>query len=66
MLWLDRLELSKQAAEIHAYLRKTGRPIQDADILIAATALLNNLTVVTDDSDWLRVPELKVVNWLRE
>jgi len=66
MLWIDRLELSKQAAEIHAYLRKIGRPIQDADILIAATARLNDLTVVTDDSDWLRVPELKVENWLRE
>jgi tRNA(fMet)-specific endonuclease VapC len=33
MLWIDNLELSKPAAKIHAYLRKTGRPIQDADIL---------------------------------
>jgi tRNA(fMet)-specific endonuclease VapC len=32
----------------------------------ATTALLNDLTVVTDDSDLLRVPELKVENWLRE
>jgi len=56
MLWIDSLELSKQAAEIHAYLRKKGTPIQDADILIAATALLNDLTVVTDDSDLLRIP----------
>jgi tRNA(fMet)-specific endonuclease VapC len=65
ILWIDTLELSKQAAEIHAYLRKKGTPIQDADILIAATALLNDLTVVSDDSDLLRVPHLKVENWLR-
>ncbi len=34
--------------------------IGDMDTLIAATALERNLTVVTADSDFLRVPGLKV------
>lgn len=65
LVWIDSLELSKKAAEIHADLKKKGTPIQDADILIAATALLHNLTVVTDDQHFWRISELKVENWLR-
>jgi predicted nucleic acid-binding protein len=34
--------------------------IGDIDTLIAATALERDLTVVTSDSDFMRVPELKV------
>jgi tRNA(fMet)-specific endonuclease VapC len=65
LLWIDSLELSTQAAEIHADLRRKGTPIQDADILIAATALIHQLTIVTADSDFLRVPNLTVENWLQ-
>jgi predicted nucleic acid-binding protein len=35
--------------------------IGDIDTLIAATALERNLTVVTIDSDFQRVPQLKVI-----
>lgn len=66
ILWIDDLELSKKAAEIHANLKQRGQLIQDADILIAATALINNLTVITDDKHFSRIPNLKVENWLRE
>ena len=64
LLWIDNLEISKMAAEIHADLKQKGQIIQDADILIAATALVNNLTVVTGDNHFLRIPNLKVENWL--
>ena len=52
--------------ERYADIRRTLRPphgpglIGDIDTLIAATALEPNLTVVTTDSDYERVPGLKV------
>ena len=49
--FLDSVEVLETASEIHVHLRRTGRPIQDADILIAATAITHNLTLVSNDSD---------------
>jgi predicted nucleic acid-binding protein len=52
--------------ERYAQIRRTLRPphgpglIGDIDTLIAATALEGNLTVVTTDSDYERVPGLRV------
>ncbi len=52
--------------ERYAEIRRTLRPphgpglIGDIDTLIAATALERHLTVVTTDSDYERVPDLKV------
>jgi predicted nucleic acid-binding protein len=52
--------------ERYAEIRRTLRPphgpglIGDIDTLIAATALERNLTVVTTDRDYERVPGLKV------
>ncbi len=49
-------------AEIRRALRSPHGPglIGDIDTLIAATALERNLTVVTSDSDYERVPGLQV------
>ncbi|MCW5850902.1 MAG: type II toxin-antitoxin system VapC family toxin [Anaerolineae bacterium] len=49
-------------ADIRRQLRPPHGPglIGDVDTLIAATALDRNLTVVTVDTDFQRVPELKV------
>ena len=53
--------------ERYAELRRMLRPphgsglIGDIDTLIAATALVFNLTLVTTDSDFTRVPELDVM-----
>lgn len=66
LLWIDTLEVSKIAAKIHADLKQKGQIIQEADIFIAATALVNNLTVVTGDSHFSRIPNLKVENWLKD
>jgi tRNA(fMet)-specific endonuclease VapC len=65
VLLLDELEIIERAAEIHADLKRRGRPIQDADILIAATAIRHGLILVSDDSDLLRVQGITVENWLR-
>lgn len=50
-------------ADIHRQLRPPHGPglIGDIDTLIAATALERNLTVVTTDSDFQRVPNLEVM-----
>ena len=54
-----------KAAEIYARLKKEGALIGDADILIAAIALVEGLVVVTDNtSHFQRIPELRVENWL--
>lgn len=66
MLWLDDLRISEKAAEIYADLKQRGQLIQDADILIAATALCADFTVVSDDEHFTRIPALAVENWLNE
>src|SRR5438270_9613514 len=51
-------------ADIRRYLRPLRKDIGDMDTLIAATALEHDLTLVTIDTDFERVPHLKytVVN----
>lgn len=55
--------------ERYADLRRAMRPgtglIGDVDTLIAATALEHNLTLVTLDSDFERVPDLQVMRLTR-
>ena len=64
ILWLDSIEIIERACEIHANLKLRGRPIQDADILIVATAITRELILVSNDSDMLRVPGVTVENWM--
>jgi tRNA(fMet)-specific endonuclease VapC len=53
-----------RAAEIYANLHQTGLLIGDADILIAATALENNLPLVTNNErHFNRIANLQVLNW---
>jgi tRNA(fMet)-specific endonuclease VapC len=53
------------AGDLLALLERRGEPIGLADVLIAATALANGLTVITANTrHFRRVPNLKVENWL--
>jgi tRNA(fMet)-specific endonuclease VapC len=46
-------------------LKKKGALIEDADILIAATAIKNELVVITDNTRHFdRIDNLEVSNWL--
>jgi len=55
-----------RASEIYGGLRRRGVVIGDADILIAATALENDLAVVTNnEAHFSRIPGLSLENWLR-
>lgn len=53
-------------ARLRFALEQRGLPRADNDLWIAATALHHNLTLVTDDDHFTLVPDLRVVNWLRE
>ncbi len=61
---LEDLQIIEKAAEIHADLKHKGTPIQDADVLIAATAIIKGLILVSNDSDMLRVAGMTVEDWL--
>lgn len=59
-------EVVVKAAEIYAELRGRGALIGDADILIAASALVHGLGVLTNNEDhFRRITNLQVENWLR-
>lgn len=52
------------AAQIRSKLKQAGNPIGYYDLLIAATALTNNLTVVTSNiQEFSRIESLSIENW---
>ena len=60
---LDDLAATK-AGEIRANLAELGTPIGPYDLLIAAIAIINNLTLVTHNTrEFERVPELRFEDW---
>ncbi len=63
-VWIE-LDVVEKASEIHADLKRRGRPIQDADILIAATAIVNHLILVSNDTDMRRVAGVAIENWIQ-
>ncbi|MEH2122966.1 PIN domain-containing protein [Nostoc sp.] len=62
ILFLDDLEIIEKACEIHADLKRKGRKIQEADVLIVATAIARGLILVSNDSDLLQVEGLSLEN----
>lgn len=54
-------------SELKADLSKTGSPIDDFDLLIAATALTMNLALVTNnEKHFNRIKGLKIENWTKK
>lgn len=55
---------AEKAAQIRAILKSQGQPIGACDVSIAATALQNNLLMITADRrEFERVPDLQTENW---
>jgi len=47
-----------------AHLRRMGTPVGPNDMLIAATAISHNLTLITaNTSEFARIPGLRLENW---
>ena len=64
VLQLDMKSLDL-AAEIYQNLRIAGTPLEDADVLIAATAIRYDAVLVTDNTKhFARVPHLTLENWI--
>lgn len=57
-------EVASHYAQLRTQLEVLGTPIGPNDALIAAHALAMNATLVTGDAEFLRVPGLRVENWL--
>jgi tRNA(fMet)-specific endonuclease VapC len=54
----------EEAGRVRAYLAGLGTPIGPNDLLIAAIALANGLTLVTHNtSEFSRVPGLNIEDW---
>jgi tRNA(fMet)-specific endonuclease VapC len=52
-------------AKEKARLRKNGTIIDDLDIFIGATAIVNNITLVTDNAKHLsRLSKIQIENWV--
>jgi tRNA(fMet)-specific endonuclease VapC len=53
-------------AKEKARLRKSGKSIDDFDILIGSTAVANNFILVTDNEKHLtRISKIKMENWIK-
>lgn len=56
---------ARQFGEIKARLRGEGKLIEDFDLLIAATALTHDLTLVTNNLEhFKRIENLQIENWV--
>lgn len=53
--------------EIRSILEKNGTPVNDTDLMIAATAVANNLVLITgNESHFSRIENIRVENWLKK
>ena len=58
---------AKVYGDIRAALEKKGTPIGREDLLIAAHAISEGVPIVTNnEKEFLRVPQLKVENWVTD
>lgn len=53
-----------KAADIYASLKEEGQIISDGDIFVAAIAIINNLVLITNNTNhFSRIKDLKLDNW---
>lgn len=58
------LPIIETFSDLKAKAQKSGRPLDDFDLLIAATALTNNLTIVTNnEKHYSQIKGLTIENW---
>ena len=59
-------EAAKIGGEIYAALKKEGKLINDADILIASVVKAHNAVLVTNNEEhFSRIEGLKIENWMK-
>lgn len=65
---LDVIPVNREMVEIFGVLKshmeKDGKPLDDFDLILAATAMSHNLIIVTDnEKNFGRIDGLKMENW---
>lgn len=65
LVGLDDKNIFDKASEIYADLKRGGKPIPDADILIASIAIFGNFILVSCDAHFNRIKHLKIENWIK-
>jgi len=68
---VDIVDYDEKSAEAYSKIRlslkQKGRPIGEADMLIASVAIANSAILVTDNiKHFEQIENLKLENWLRE
>ena len=65
LIVLDLKTRGEEYARIKYALKKMGKPVDEFDMVIAAHALSEGLTVVTDNiKHFEHMPDVKVENWM--
>ena len=64
VIQLDK-EIAQKAANIYSNLRLEGRLIGHNDVLIAATAIVHKMKLITNNTEHFgRISELEIDNWV--
>jgi tRNA(fMet)-specific endonuclease VapC len=59
------IEVAQKFGELRAELFDRGQPVASVDVMIAATAIVHELTVVTHNTQhFSRIPGLTVDDWV--
>lgn len=55
----------RKFGELKANLRRSGQPVADFDLMIASTAISEQLTLVTNNTrHYARIPDFALENWI--
>jgi tRNA(fMet)-specific endonuclease VapC len=57
---------AERYGELRAFLESKGKGMEVSDTMIAAHALAHDLTLVTNDKAFARVPGLRLEDWTKE
>ncbi len=59
------IDVAEKFGQLQASLLDAGKPAPAMDLLIAATALVHDLTLVTHNAkDYVNISDLRIVDWL--
>jgi tRNA(fMet)-specific endonuclease VapC len=63
-LWPFELRAANEYARLYAEMRNNGDHVGAVDLMIASVSrVLPDCVIVTDDTDFSRIPGIKVVDW---
>lgn len=60
------IQLSEKSASLRSQQKKVGHTLNSADAWIAATALLMDCPLATDDSDFEGIPNLEIIRHVNQ